>query len=544
MLEQLRASEGLHVHAVSADEVFGPEGVVRALAEQWRRAKTDTAEGERPVLFVDGLDERVRSEPALLSRLNEQRNELVRGVETAVVMVGSEATIQTLRRRAPDTWSIRAGDFALGPGRESLQRAAHLAASAWWWTPEVISWEDAIESVEHLLAAGELGVASDRAGAMRLSAERGGQNRTALGLCERMLEAFAEPDRRRATWLFYLGDHERKLKNSDAAMSRYREGLAIFEQLVRDEPGDAGLHHDVFISLCKIADIRDTRGELEAARDAYDGALTILAELVEREPEQADLQRDFSHCLIRLGEINDKLGELDASRRCYEDALALTLAVREPGREALHHDLAKIYECLGDLDIRQTELTADAAARARRYFEDTLAIRRQLLEREPTRVDHQRNLMISFSKLGQLEMKLGQREAARPYFERVLDIARVLVEQEPDNEALGDLARGCERMADVDDEQPLFWLDRAIAIHRERVALDPANASTLQSLAIVLYKKGQRAGQGGDEESGIAAWSEAHQIFSSLRAHGALAAHYHATADKLAELFTPDHGPS
>jgi tetratricopeptide (TPR) repeat protein len=54
-----------------------------------------------------------------------------------------------------------------------------------------------------------------------------------------------------------------------------------------------------------------------------------------------------------------------------------------------------------------------------------------LAESEPGRADYQRDLSISYNKLGDLYQALGQGEQALQLYQRSLDIARRLAESEP-----------------------------------------------------------------------------------------------------------------
>ena len=70
---------------------------------------------------------------------------------------------------------------------------------------------------------------------------------------------------------------------------------------------------------------------------------------------------------------------------------------------------------------------------ARGYFEDGLLIRRRLADADPDSAENQRDLSISFNKLGNVSMESGDLKAARGYFEDDLRISRRLAETDPDS---------------------------------------------------------------------------------------------------------------
>ncbi len=65
----------------------------------------------RPVVVVTDIDEQVLDDPRILARLNEQRNELIRGADGAIVVVAGSKLVDSMRKAAPDTWSVRAADL-------------------------------------------------------------------------------------------------------------------------------------------------------------------------------------------------------------------------------------------------------------------------------------------------------------------------------------------------------------------------------------------------------------------------------------------------
>ena len=71
---------------------------------------------------------------------------------------------------------------------------------------------------------------------------------------------------------------------------------------------------------------------------------------------------------------------------------------------------------------------SDRARTAREAFAKALAISERLAAAEPDRADYQRDLSVSYNKMGDLFSALGQGEAAREAFAKALAIAERLAE--------------------------------------------------------------------------------------------------------------------
>ncbi|MBL8482338.1 MAG: tetratricopeptide repeat protein, partial [Rhodocyclaceae bacterium] len=148
-------------------------------------------------------------------------------------------------------------------------------------------------------------------------------------------------------------------------------------------------------------------------------------------------------------------------------AIAQRLAAAEPQHAGYQRDLSVSYERLGDL-MR----TLGQADTARQYFEQSLDLRARLAAAEPQRADYQRDLSVSYEKLGNVLHDLGQTDAARQYYEQDLDIAQRLVRAEPQRaDYQRDLVISLMRMADAEPQRAQEHLTRALDIlHALRAA--------------------------------------------------------------------------
>jgi tetratricopeptide (TPR) repeat protein len=102
-----------------------------------------------------------------------------------------------------------------------------------------------------------------------------------------------------------------------------------------------------------------------------------------------------------------------------------------------------------------------------------MTILKSRVEAEPDRADYQRDLSVSYNKLGDLLQALGQGEAARQYYQQSLEIRQRLVAAEPDRaDYQWDLVVSLLRMAAVEPDNSTEHRARALAILRDLYATD------------------------------------------------------------------------
>ena len=104
---------------------------------------------------------------------------------------------------------------------------------------------------------------------------------------------------------------------------------------------------------------------------------------------------------------------------------------------------------------------------ARDFFLKALDIAQRLAQAEPQRADYQRDLSISYERLGDLMTALGKGEDARDYFLKALDIHKRLAQAEPQRaDYQRDLIVSLVRIAQTDPAHAVEHLRRALDIAR------------------------------------------------------------------------------
>ena len=174
-------------------------------------------------------------------------------------------------------------------------------------------------------------------------------------------------------------------------------------------------------------------------------------------PNYAPLVDREAQSLIALGLTNGGLA-------CYERLLTPQEARcrAEPERADYQRDLSVSYNKLGDLMAALGQGEA-----ARDFFQKDLAIAERLARAEPERADYQRDLSVSYERLGDLLRKEGNVGAAGEYFRQSLAIRERLADAEPER---ADLQRGLvvplTRMAQLETDKAHAYLGRALQILR------------------------------------------------------------------------------
>jgi tetratricopeptide (TPR) repeat protein len=164
---------------------------------------------------------------------------------------------------------------------------------------------------------------------------------------------------------------------------------------------------------------------------------------------------------------------------------------QEPQRADYQRDLSVSYNRLGDLmrDLGQGE-------QAREFFEKDLAIAKRLAEAEPQRADYQRDLSVSYDRLGDLMRDLGQGEQAREFFENSLAIRTRLAEAEPQRaDYQRDLSVPYERLGDLmrdlgQSEQAREFFENSLAIWTKLAKDEPQRADYQRGLSVSYNKLG------------------------------------------------------
>jgi tetratricopeptide (TPR) repeat protein len=237
------------------------------------------------------------------------------------------------------------------------------------------------------------------------------------------------------------------------------------------------------------------------------GIAALAAEVLETLPETdgafASVADQEARAHLALGLTDRALERFGQLLRLHE-----RLAQAEPSRADYQRDLSVSYERMGDLlrDLGQSE-------EARQAFAKSLAIIEPLAQAEPGRADYQRNLAASYLKVGDLFSGLGQGEEARQAFARSLAIRERLAQAEPGRaDYQRDLSVSYDRMGDLfsalgQGEEARQAFATSLAISERLAQAEPGRADYQRDLSVSYNKMGdlfRALGQGEEARQAFA----------------------------------------
>jgi hypothetical protein len=97
------------------------------------------------------------------------------------------------------------------------------------------------------------------------------------------------------------GDILRDEGKLEPALKSYRDSLAIFEKLAKEERGNAGWQRDLSVSYDKVGDVQSAQGDLAGALKSSRDSLAIFEKLAKRDPSNAGWQADLAFSYWRTG---------------------------------------------------------------------------------------------------------------------------------------------------------------------------------------------------------------------------------------------------
>ena len=112
------------------------------------------------------------------------------------------------------------------------------------------------------------------------------------------------------------------------ALASYQADLAISERLAKSDPGNAGWQRDLSVSYDKVGNVQVAQGNLTDALASYQASLAIAERLAKSDPGNAGWQRDLSVSYEKVGDVQAAQGKLADALASYQASLAI---MRAPG---------------------------------------------------------------------------------------------------------------------------------------------------------------------------------------------------------------------
>lgn len=251
-----------------------------------------------------------------------------------------------------------------------------------------------------------------------------GQPRRALSRYVRLLErhqtaARDSHDSRKLTDLalshLKVGEMHRGFGDIEKAEQHFRDALSVIESVVGTSAEDDDLQFHLATALEKLGDVHHQRREHERARDHYLRDLSILRQLSRRPSARWEYRRNLPVALNKLGNVQQVLGQLKDALNSYLEALQIreTLASGKPDPVS-QRDLSISYARIGGVYRLMGQVVL-----AREYLARNLEAAEGLFAAEPERLDYQLDLANAL-------LRVGAEDRSDTRLRRSLSILRLL----------------------------------------------------------------------------------------------------------------------
>ncbi len=186
-------------------------------------------------------------------------------------------------------------------------------------------------------------------------------------------------------------------------------------------------------------------------------------------------------------------------------------------------DLAISFNKLGDVSLQLGQVQP-----AKGYFQDSLAIGKKRADDDPKDSKAQRDLSVSFTKLGDVSLQLGQVPAAQGYYQDSVAIRKKLADADPkDIQAQRDLAISFNNLGDVSlrlgqTQAAQGYYQDSLAIFKKRADADPKDLTAQAALAVFHFKLATTAVELPDHTQARESFAEALKVLEGPQKLGML----------------------
>jgi serine/threonine-protein kinase len=213
------------------------------------------------------------------------------------------------------------------------------------------------------------------------------------------------------------------------ALAQGEKALALFEQLIAEQPDNARVVRDLGEACTVMAWTHQLLGDAEKPMKLYQRAVRVLEETRNRPDEDATGRKYLANAYIRFGRFLDDYEsnpkEIVATFARGVDLLE-ELAAAFP-EEASH--ATQLGSAYADLGWRYLEI--GNPGKGRDYLEKSVATLEGLLKKTPGDPPTLNSLGVTYHMIGLFETEMENRDAAMAAFQKAADIHRRLVAEHP-----------------------------------------------------------------------------------------------------------------
>jgi tetratricopeptide (TPR) repeat protein len=262
--------------------------------------------------------------------------------------------------------------------------------------------------------------------------------------------------------------------------------------------------------------LKDVPNQQELRKELLAEALAGLKE-VERAVDTAVADHVTIWALFELGDLyrEIEIGGLVEGRRLYQQAhgLARSLAQAEPGSAQAERDLSVSLSKLGDVQLEQGDTKAALAS-----YREALQVHRRLAQADPRSAEAQRDLAISLGKQGEVQVQQGDTKAALASFQESLQLFRKLAQADPGSaRAQRAVSISLNKLGEVqwqqgDTKAALASYQESLQLCRRWAQAHPRSVWAQRELSFCLNKAGDVQLEQGDIKTALASYQESLRV--------------------------------
>jgi tetratricopeptide (TPR) repeat protein len=285
---------------------------------------------------------------------------------------------------------------------------------------------------------------------------------------------------------FGNGDIERERGHLDDALAAYHAAGAIAENLATADPGNVGWQYDLGIGNERIGDLLMALGDPAQALKYYRTQREILSRLAEGDPSGAVPRINVVDVAAAQDDLSEALTIFQANVASME-----RLAKTNPASAGWQRDLAVSYERVGHLLAWQGDLPE-----AQKALWASLAIMDRLARIDPGNATWQHDLAMSYVRIGDVLAQQYFLSDAVKFYQASVTIADRLADADPGNARWQrELSAIYSKVGDVLAEQD--GLPEALKSYRASLAIaerlteaDPGDSRWQHDLSAGYHKVG------------------------------------------------------
>ena len=229
----------------------------------------------------------------------------------------------------------------------------------------------------------------------------------------------------------------------EAALADYHSAIAIQENLQAKDPTNATWQGTLAPLYAGAGDILRRKGDLATALEQYRKAYTVRRALALRDPSNPGRQEGFAAAGMAVADV------LVASKGDLEEAVKLYRGAIESVDDLRPRYDRSVFLCyirIGDILKSRNDFDSALAE-----YKVASAIARESATRDAASTTWQRNLEISYAKIGDLLAAQGRARAMSDHYREALDFVEKLAAQHPENTKWAALAQSLKTQTDKEE---------------------------------------------------------------------------------------------